>query len=293
MEGLFVETVTILLKPLLLGLTLGVLSFCNSANATSCHPITPVEHVENTSVIFYGKVTEGSGGPPDEQMHVAEFEVLRAYKGTTGKSVSIKYFNDHGALRGWGFEPDQAVMVFADIDSSASGEGAVPEVHYCSMVPYHLRSDLHADYWDVLTGQTVGNNIPQFEEYAANIYRGSVHSPELLSHPDARTYRTRLRDAAKGEVNFAGEYVLTTWGCGTTCLMGAVINAKSGEVHFLPGSICCWFEAGEDVNPIDYRIDSNLIIFTGLLNEQDPIGTHYFEFSDGEFQLLKTDTGLL
>lgn len=282
-----------MLKPLLLGLTLGVLSFCSSANATSCHPISPLEHVENTSVIFYGKVAEGSGGPADDEMHVAEFEVLRAYKGTVEKSVKVRYFNDHAALRGWGFEPGQAVMVFADVDSSASGENVVAEVHYCSMVPYYLRSDLHADYWDILVGKKMFLDVPQFEEYMSDVYSGSIRSPDFLSHPDARTYRTRLRNAAKGEVNFAGEYVLTTWGCGTTCIMGAVINAKSGVVHFLPGSICCWFEANEDAHPIDYRIDSNLIVFTGLLNEQEPIATHYYEFRNGEFQLLKTDTSLL
>lgn len=275
-----------------MGLSLSVLLFCSNANATSCHPITPSEHVENTSVIFYGKVTDGSGGPANEQMQVAEFEVLRAYKGITGESASVRYFNDHAAVQGWGFEPGQAVMVFADIDTSSSADGALPQVHYCSMVPYYLRSELHAKYWDILVETKMIAEFPQFEEYTVDVYFGSIRSPDLLSDPDARTYRTRLRNAAKGEVNFAGEYVLTTWGCGTTCLMGAVINAKSGSVHFLPGSICCWFEANEDANPIDYRIDSNLIILTGLLNEQEPIATHYYKFNNGVFELLETDTSL-
>lgn len=268
---------------------MAVISFCGVANATSCYSGSPQEHVDDTDVIFYGKVIDG-GGPPDDQMQVVEFEVLRAYKGTTENTVSVRYFNDHGTLRGWGFEFGQAVMVFADLDSSSSSENAMAEVHYCSMVPYHLRTELHADYWDILTGHTVSANVPQFDEYAAKIYSGSVSSPDLLSHPNARTYRTRLRNAAKGDINFAGNYLLTTWGCGTTCIMGAVINAKSGAVHFLPGSICCWFKAGEDVIPIDYRLDSDLIIFTGLINEQEPIAKHYYEFREGEFMLLKTST---
>lgn len=278
-----------MLKSLVLGLTLAVISFCGVANATSCYSGSPQEHVDDTDVIFYGKVIDG-GGPPDDQMQVVEFEVLRAYKGTTENTVSVRYFNDHGALRGWGFEFGQAVMVFADIDDSASGEGNIPQLHYCSMVPYHLRTDLHANYWDILSGQSASANVPKFEGYLVNIYSGSVRSPNLKSHTDARSYRTRLRHAAKGNVNFAGEYVLTTWGCGTTCIMGAVINAKSGAVQFLPGSICCWFDAGEDINPIDFQIDSSLIIFTGMINEQEPIAKHYYELRDGEFMLLKTST---
>lgn len=277
------------MKRLLLGLSLYISAFCTNAYATSCQPISPLEHVENTPVIFYGKVAEGSGGPADDQMQVAEFEVLRSYKGTTGKSVRIRFFNDHAALRGWGFEPGQAVMVFADGSTSTSGDGTIAEAHYCSMVPYHLRSELHADYWDFLTGIKTAGNMPRFEEYSAKVYSGSPRPPDLSSHPDARHYRTRLRNAAAGDVNFAGEYVLTTWGCGTTCLMGAVINAKSGAVHFLPGSICCWFNLGDDINPIDYRLDSNLIVFTGYLNEEETMTTHYFEFRNDEFRLLSSN----
>jgi hypothetical protein len=126
--------------------------------------------------------------------------------------------------------------------------------------------------------------LPQFNDYPATIYSGRTRQPDMASDPDARTYRTRLRDAAKGPVNFAGEYVLATWGCGTTCLMGAVINARTGHVAFLPHSVCCW--DADSGTPIDYRADSNLIVFTGLLDEQDPNATHYFEFSRGQFHYL-------
>lgn len=129
--------------------------------------------------------------------------------------------------------------------------------------------------------------VPQFGDYPARIYSGRTRQPDMASDPDARTYRTKLRDAARGPVNFAGEYVLATWGCGTTCLMGAVINARNGQVTFLPHTICCW-DADRDT-PIDYRADSNLIVFTGLLDEQDPNAAHYFEFSRGRFHYLYKD----
>ena len=87
---------------------------------------------------------------------------------------------------------------------------------------------------------------PQFCDYSVNVYSGRVRPPDLSSHPDAKTFRTRLRTAAKGDINFAGDYILVTRGYGGQCLMGAVISARTGRVKFLRGTICCWFEAVVD-----------------------------------------------
>lgn len=130
--------------------------------------------------------------------------------------------------------------------------------------------------------------VPQFREYSVGVYSGSVRAPNLSSHPDARTYRTRLSNAARGPVNFAGEYILASWGCGANCLMGAVINARTGRVIFLPHTVCCW-DVDKD-NPIDYQAGSNLIVFTGLLDEEDPMATHYYEFSGGQFRFIQRQT---
>jgi hypothetical protein len=96
-----------------------------------------------------------------------------------------------------------------------------------------------------------------------------------------------LRNAVKGPVNFAGEYVLATWGCGTSCLTGAAVNARTGQVIFLPHSVCCWNVDAD--NPMDYRAESSLIIFTGLLNEEDPNARHYFELRRGRFEFIQRE----
>ncbi len=133
--------------------------------------------------------------------------------------------------------------------------------------------------------QAFTGKLPQFSDYFERIYSGRVNAPDLNSHPDARSYRTRLRNAAKGQVNFAGEYILATWGCGTNCLTGALTNARTGQVVFLPGTICCWDYDRQ--NPIDYRADSALIVFTGLINEQEPAGTYYYELRQGQFRYIQ------
>lgn len=98
-----------------------------------------------------------------------------------------------------------------------------------------------------------------------------------------------MRNAAKGGVNFAGDHILATWGCGAQCLMGAVINARSGFVQFLPGTICCWFEGGDDINPIDFESGSDLLILTGMINEEEPLARHYYDFSGRDFRLIKKE----
>lgn len=128
--------------------------------------------------------------------------------------------------------------------------------------------------------------LPKFENFPAQLYAGTVRPPNLKSHPEANTYRTRLRNAAKGTVSFAGEYAVATWGCGASCITGAIINAKTGNVIFFPGSICCWDRDEESI--IDYKLDSRLMIFRGYINEQDPVATHYYVLGDNRFDLIFT-----
>ena len=81
--------------------------------------------------------------------------------------------------------------------------------------------------------------LPKFEDYhIQEQYKGNTAAPIITK--DDREFRTRLREAARGKANFAGHYVLTVWGCGATCLMGAAIDAKTGKVYRLPFTICCW-----------------------------------------------------
>src|SRR5258708_29779447 len=126
--------------------------------------------------------------------------------------------------------------------------------------------------------------IPQFKDYPSkSVYKGR-NAPLVLRLED-RTYRTRLRAAASLKPNFAGHYILTAWGCGAECLMGAVIDAKSGSVYWLPHTICCWGTEVDD--PIEHRLDSRLIIFSGQRNEAGDDGIHFYEFDNGKFVKLE------
>jgi hypothetical protein len=131
--------------------------------------------------------------------------------------------------------------------------------------------------------------VRQFKDFpATGSYKGK-NAPLVLQRRD-REFRTRLREAAAEKPNFANHYILTAWGCGAECLMGAAIDANSGHVYWLPHTICCWgAEVDDSFRPIEYRLDSKLIIFSGERDEKDgDSGTHVYKFDHGKFIQLES-----
>ena len=140
------------------------------------------------------------------------------------------------------------------------------------------------------SGPAAAQDVPQFRDFAtAGVYDGPIAAPDFQNYPEARTFRTRLSEAAAtGRVNFAGQFQIVTWGCGSGCVTGMVLDAISGAVYSIPFSICCDRSSHDGFERIVARPDSRLIVFAGLLNEEDPMGAHFFEFRDGQFIRLLT-----
>lgn len=98
-----------------------------------------------------------------------------------------------------------------------------------------------------------------FNQYTTKIYTGKKASLKL---GDWKSFRTRLREAHQdGEIGFAGNYIVSMWGCGTGCLSGAMIDKRSGIIYGLP--------IGEDT-PYDFgcvhewenELDNERVYFT-------------------------------
>lgn len=123
-------------------------------------------------------------------------------------------------------------------------------------------------------------DAPRFEAYAVKPYTGANAVPDLGSDPRSRRYRTQLRRWAREKPNFAGHYILATWGCGTGCTELAVIDAVTGKVFHPPEARVNHIEdvapdalvdvtAGErraDFGAMRYRADSRLLVVFGALN---------------------------
>jgi len=101
----------------------------------------------------------------------------------------------------------------------------------------------------------------EFADYpATDTFRGRPHKPDFSTFPDAAKYRTAItRDVARG-VNFAGAYVISTWGRSQTfnetkTIGFAIVDARDGRIidYSERADYVSWSGV---VLSVDYRKDS-------------------------------------
>lgn len=72
---------------------------------------------------------------------------------------------------------------------------------------------------------------PRFDSYPATLALISRPSEvDFNSHPEAKRYRTMLRNGQEEGPNFAGDMTVVSWGCGTACTTLALISVMDGKV---------------------------------------------------------------
>ncbi|WP_051568652.1 hypothetical protein [Crocinitomix catalasitica] len=69
-----------------------------------------------------------------------------------------------------------------------------------------------------------------FKDYPSEVYKGKLAEPDFSTEPDAKHFRTRINNECANGINFAGQYTLVIWGCGSPCQSGVVVNRKTGEI---------------------------------------------------------------
>jgi len=58
---------------------------------------------------------------------------------------------------------------------------------------------------------------------------------DFNSNPIAERYRTVISDKYNElDVNFASYYIVVTWGCGSGCVSGAMVDIRDGFVYTMP-----------------------------------------------------------
>jgi ankyrin repeat protein len=127
---------------------------------------------------------------------------------------------------------------------------------------------------------------PQFADFPVHrVYRGKPAPIDFNGNPWARTYRTRLKQAASCGANFAGHYTVAEWGCGSSCQSINFIDARDGAV----------IDGISADRGADYRLDSELFIENpadgedALAYEDDPvdsISVDYYVMRDGRLTLI-------
>lgn len=122
---------------------------------------------------------------------------------------------------------------------------------------------------------------PRFEDFPAPRYTGQTANVRLMDK-QSRQYARILRTESHRPINFAGGYVLATWGCGASCVMGAAIDAKTGSVTWLPFTVCC--RDLRIVEPLEFHLDSRLLVVHGNINETGAAtDVHYYGFDGQRF----------
>ena len=125
--------------------------------------------------------------------------------------------------------------------------------------------------------------LPSFEGYPVGgpKFTGKPAAPVLKTAYE-RSFRTAIREAAARGPNFAGHYTVAEWGCGGGCVSIVIVDAANGAVY--PGPFRNL--ASEEPQPLEYRLDSRLLIARGC-PEETACASYFWEWSGAEFKLIR------
>jgi hypothetical protein len=128
-----------------------------------------------------------------------------------------------------------------------------------------------------------------FADYSAEGgFAGTPASPQLTT-PEARRYRTVIRQQGAAGPNFAGHYTIASWGCGSTCVGFVVVDAKTGSVSLHP-SVRRVMQVPYQTEPVlQFRVDSRLLVIAGETEGPDGtsrVGKFWYEWKDEQFVLV-------
>jgi hypothetical protein len=141
------------------------------------------------------------------------------------------------------------------------------------------------------TSQKGSGKAPDFADFPAIDRFDGKPAPVKLLTPQARKYRSMLRDSAKDGVNFAGHYTVGQWGCGGGCVQFAIIDAKTGDVFFPPFYVSIVAGPEEKMDdipePLQFKPNSNLLIVTGARNEKGG-GVYYYKWDNNRLSLISS-----
>jgi hypothetical protein len=107
-------------------------------------------------------------------------------------------------------------------------------------------------------------------------YKGKLKLPDFKARDKVfASFKTRITEAMKEGVSFAGEYSVAQFGCGSGCTNVVVANNRTGQLYPFP--------RGGEYNQaleLEYRVDSNLMLarwFTDSLWETCVIESFLFD----------------
>lgn len=145
----------------------------------------------------------------------------------------------------------------------------------------------------------IPHDAPKFTDFPSNIFTGINAAPKLTNDGTTRMFRSRLLEWSKEKSNFAGHYILASWGCGTDCTSIAIIDAQTGNIYHPAGATTnsavnihqkllkdgdLWHGTGA----IKFREDSKLLILIGMPEEEEKNrGVSYFIWDQNTLKRIR------
>jgi hypothetical protein len=145
----------------------------------------------------------------------------------------------------------------------------------------------------LLAMQEPPTEFPDFPANAPSLV-GEPTAP-VLDTPQARRYRTRLREAAAEGPNFNGHFRIVSWGCGTNCLQWAFVDLTTGAVAVAPlDPIPCFHPRIDDAGRphwVESSVDSRLFVVYRCTCKGDQAagGRRLYVWEEGEAKLLREE----
>ena len=131
-----------------------------------------------------------------------------------------------------------------------------------------------------------GSRVPAFNQYPARVERVRAKAINFRGNPDARRFKTVLTESLHDGINFAGHYIVATWGCGTACQIGAIIDARTGEV-FWPKELAGIYTIFDE--PIRHRANSRLLIVSQVpATKADLREDIYYDWKNNRLRLIRS-----
>lgn len=136
-------------------------------------------------------------------------------------------------------------------------------------------------------------SAPELEKSRSlGIQKSTKAEVNFDSNPVGTRYKSVISEKYNDlDINFAAYYVVITWGCGSGCVTGAMVDTRDGTVYAMPEDK----EWGGNGTSIETRKESNTL--QSILAIQTPAGKieetrKYWEWNEDlkEFGLIKLES---
>ena len=162
---------------------------------------------------------------------------------------------------------------------------------------FAINEDAYNDF--TIRAEDIPRDAPKFSDYPVARYGGKNAKPDLSRNTPSWQFRTRISKWGLERPNFAGHYVLATWGCGTDCTQLTIIDAINGKVYHPEGirsnvavnvhqSLLDGSSGWREEGSVKFTSESSLLVVVGMPEERAADrGISYFLWRNNRMERVK------